>query len=197
MDVFCTNLLLVTMFSYKKNGKSERSCVKLKINLISQKHQFPWNMISFSLICVSKTIHRLRSLKTFYMVETRHRRVFIYWWFSKNECLRIIEISKSLIIKIDTIVPVYLQLFIASTLLFQMWISFLSVKSHISVLVAYEVWNENNWKLCHICNNGTCDFLKFGSIHMNQWYSIIFMQFYLRLCWKYFIVKPTLPSVLK
>ena len=54
MDVFCTNLLLVTMFSHKKNGKSEWSCVKLKINLISQKHQFPWNMISFSLICVTK-----------------------------------------------------------------------------------------------------------------------------------------------
>ena len=43
----------------------------------------------------------------------------------------------------------------------------------------------------------TCDFLKFESIYTNQWYSIIFIQFYLRLCWKYFIVKPTLPSVLK
>ena len=64
------------------------------------------------------------------------------------------------------------------TLLIQMWISFLSVKSHISVLVAYEVWNENNWILCHICNNGACDFLKFESIYTNQWYSIIFIQFY-------------------
>ena len=49
--------------------------------------------------------------------------------------------KKNLIIKIDTIIPVYLQFFIASTLFFQMWTRFLSVKNDIPValLVAYEV----------------------------------------------------------
>ena len=66
MDVFCTNLLLLTVFFFKKKENlNDKSWVKRKINLIFQKHQFPRNMISFSLIGVGKTTHRLRSFKFF------------------------------------------------------------------------------------------------------------------------------------
>ena len=70
------------------------------------------------------------------------------------------KFQKNLIIKIDTIIPVYLQFFIASTFFVQMWIRFLSVKNY----------------------NGICDFLIFESIYTSQLHSIFFIQFY---CYDY------------